>query len=91
MGIFFLHFAAHLGSSYFLCDQAHALLNRSKLSYFSSILWSVLIAFLIGVVYKCGEAYSAGHFTSLFAAMTYNATGIIIAVNKFLADPRAKK
>ena len=90
MGNFFLHFAAHIGSSYFLCDQAYIFLRRSKLSYFSVLSLSVLISFGIGILYKCIEAYSVGHFLSPFQSMMYNLTGIIIAVNKILADRKVK-
>jgi len=90
MGAFFLHFAAHVGSSYFLCDQTYALLRRSKLSYFSVILLSALFALSIGILYKCAEAYAFGHLISPFQSLMYNLTGIIIAVNKILADKRVK-
>jgi len=91
MDVFILHFCAHVCASYFLCDQAYALLYRSKLSYFSTLFLSVLIAFVAGFAYKCAEAYMLGHFQYLLQALTYNGTGIVIAVNKILAHTEGSK
>lgn len=91
MDVFFLHFSAHVGSSYFLCDQIHSLLSRSRLSFFASLAISVLIAFFIGVAYKCVESYMAGQLVPMFQSITYNCTGILLAVNKILADNKKLK
>jgi hypothetical protein len=84
--IFFLHFCAHVFTSYFITDQVYDLLRRSKMSYFVVIGWSFLITFLIGFAYKGIEAASVGHFVSLPQALTYNATGIILAINKTMSN-----
>jgi hypothetical protein len=88
---FILHFCAHVCASYFVCDQAYAFLYRSKLSYFSTLFLSILIAFVAGMAYKCVEAYTMGHFVYLVQALTYNGTGILIAVNKILAHVEGQK
>lgn len=82
MDIFFLHFCAHLCTSYFLCDQSYFFAKRSKLSNFSALLVSVAITLIIGLIYKGAEAYLVGHCANFWQAMSYNVVGTLIAVNK---------
>ena len=84
MDVFFLHFCAHMCTSYFFFDQLYAFVRRSSLSRFKAIGISLAVALAIGVLYKGAEYYLVGHALNFWQSVTYNVVGVVIAMNKNL-------